>query len=106
MNGEEKVLAVLEQIAGRLDKVDAKLDKVDARLDKVGARLDKLEDTVQVVKNAALKMELVDIQGIKATLELLLSDGDKLDNHEHRIGSLEEMTELNIMEITALKMAK
>ena len=99
MNGEEKILVVLEQINGRLDKMDGRLDKMDERLN-------KMEDTVKVVKNAALKMELVDIPGIKTTLELLLSEGDKLQNHEYRIGSLEEMTELNTLEITALKMAK
>lgn len=117
MNGEEKILAILEQLQqgqARLEQGYAKLEQgqaaTNARLDKLGqgqstieqgqaqleqryAKLEQevagLKDTVQSVHNSQIKVEQEYLPKINAALEGHMLNSEKLDDV---LKNLEEIT--------------
>ena len=106
MNGEEKILAIL----GRMDERLSGLESGQARLEKdvAGLKTDVagLKTSVSLLSNAVSRLELIEVPKITAALDGLAADEEKLKDHEHRIISLEEMTERHVIEISVLKQAR
>ena len=64
MNGEEKIISLLEQINARQDRMESKLEKVDNRQDRTESLLDtlanglgRLEQDVKELKSGQSKLE-------------------------------------------------
>ena len=68
--------------------------------------LKELRQDNQIIKRSVLNLELVEMPRIRVALDGVAANSGALDEHEHRITALEDMTERNAIEITVLKQAK
>lgn len=100
MNGEEKILAMLEQLQqgqARLEQGYAKLEQGQAKLEQGQSKLEReltsLKDTVQTVKNSQLKVELEQFPKIAAAIDGAVGGTEKNKEQDSRISILESKSE-------------
>ena len=124
MNGEEKILAILEQMQGdisdlkqgqtRLEggqvRLEGQMDKLEGRMDKLEDRMDKLEDgqsalqqDVERIKNSIVNIELTEMPKIAAALEGFEFHDSAIRRQDLRILNLEHLTDRHTIEIAGLK---
>lgn len=80
MANEDKILALLGQIASdvsemkvRMDSIETRMDRMEARMDSIEARMDKMEADISGVKSRMDKME-ADISGVKSRMDKMEAD--------------------------------
>lgn len=94
MANEDKILALLEQIASdvsemkvrmgsmearmdsietRMDRMEARMDSMEARMDRIEARMDSIEARMDKMETRMDKME-ADISGVKSRMDKMEAD--------------------------------
>lgn len=110
MNGEEKILAMLEKMDGRLSKLEAGQAKLETGQAAMDGRLSKLESDMAFVKGAAMRIELDHGRQLSALFDGYAANTEKLDEHtetleriERKVDRLELTTGVHDMQIKELK---
>lgn len=80
MANEDKILALLGQMASdvsemktHMDSMEARMDRMEARMDSIEARMDKMEADISGIKVRMDKME-ADISGVKSRMDKMEAD--------------------------------
>lgn len=76
---EDVVFPKFEEIDGKFEKIDKRFEQIDKRFEQIDRRFDELEENLGN-KIGVLERKLDQVTDHQA---------DKLDNHEKRIGQLE-----------------